>query len=614
MSPCLGATLTSDGKCRFEVWAPKAKIVEVCLLGNEHGVKDRLVPLTQESRGYHRAILPEIGPGSRYAFVLDGGRQLPDPASRAQPEGVHGPSEVVDLAFPWTDEPFRGIPVSEQVAYELHVGTFTRDGTFDGVISQLDRLADLGVNAIELMPVAQFPGDRNWGYDGVFPYAVQNSYGGAAGLQRLVNACHSRGLAVILDVVYNHLGPEGNYLGQYGPYFTDAYRTPWGEAINFDGRGSDEVRRYFLENALQWFEAFHIDALRLDAVHAILDRSAYPVLEELADQVRERMPRWGRRASLVAESDLNDPRVVLPGDRGGWGLDAMWSDDFHHCLHVLLTKETRGYYEDFGTVSDLARALTTGMTYDGRYSEFRERRHGRASKDLGPEHIVVCSQNHDQVGNRMLGDRLSTLTDFESLKLAAAVVLLSPFSPLLFMGEEYGETAPFLFFTSHGDPGLIDAMRKGRKEEFRSFGWKGEPPDPQDVETFRRCILSPEGARDPGQRKALSDLYRELIRMRKDLPRSPLKTIPLEQEQALFFFRGEGPGAVGILFHFGTRERPLALSPHFPEQPWTKKLDSAADSWGGPGSQLPDQIEGGADGEPIVVGPRSFAVYTIRCG
>jgi maltooligosyltrehalose trehalohydrolase len=365
------------------------------------------------------------------------------------------------------------------------VGTFTPEGTFEAIIPHLDELRELGITAVELMPVAQFPGTRNWGYDGVYPFAVQNSYGGPEGLKRLVNACHGRGIAVVLDVVYNHLGPEGNYLWDFGPYFTDRYKTPWGSAINFDGPHSDPVRRLFIENALYWVTEFRMDGLRIDAVHGILDFSAYPFLEELASAVHEKAERLNRRVYVIAESDLNDTRVIRSRELGGYGLDAQWNDDFHHALHTLLTEDQTGYYQDFGRLGDLVKAFREGFVCSGQYSSYRRRRHGNSSRDIPAGCFVVFAQNHDQVGNRMRGERLSQLVCRERMKLAAGVVFLSPFIPLLFMGEEYGETAPFPYFISHSDADLVEAVRRGRREEFAAFGWSQEPPDPQIPMTRR---------------------------------------------------------------------------------------------------------------------------------
>ena len=427
----LGAVPLGRGRCAFRVWAPACQRVEVCLLGPAA----RRVPLVADLAGYHAGIFEDVPPGTDYLYRLDDRVERPDPASRWQPQGVHGPSRVLDPTFPWSDSAWRGLPLRDYVLYELHVGAFTREGTFDGVAARLDELKELGVTAVELMPVAQFPGARNWGYDGVYPFAVQESYGGPAGLKRLVDAAHARGLAVVLDVVYNHLGPEGNYLGEYGPYFTDRYRTPWGSALNFDGAESDEVRRYFIENALYWQTEFHLDGLRLDAVHAIRDFSATPFLEELAEQCRRRAEALRRPFRLIAESDMNMARHILPRALGGFGLDAQWSDDFHHCLHALLTGERDGYYADYGGVGQLAKVWREGYAYTGEHSCFRRHRHGSSPRANAFEQFVVCAQNHDQVGNRMLGERFGALLSFERQKLAAGALLLSPFVPLFVHGR-----------------------------------------------------------------------------------------------------------------------------------------------------------------------------------
>jgi maltooligosyltrehalose trehalohydrolase len=437
-----------------------------------------------------------------------------DPASRFQPDGVHGPSRVIDpSAFRWSDAGWSPPSLADLVLYELHVGTFTPEGTFDAVAADLPRLVDVGVNAIELMPVGEFPGSRNWGYDGVFISAAQSTYGGPAGLQRLVDAAHRAGIAVFLDVVYNHLGPEGNHLGDFGPYFTDRYRTPWGPAVNFDGRDSDEVRRWVIASACAWIRDFHVDGLRVDAVHAIYDFGACHILAELADAVHAEGARAGRRTLVIAESDLNDPRLVRRRERGGHALDGQWSDDFHHAVHVALTGEQSGYYADFDGTRAFPKCLTDRFVYDGRYSAYRRRRHGAPATDVPADRFVVFVQNHDQVGNRPLGDRLATLIPGARVRLAAAALLFSPYVPLVFMGEEYGETNPFLYFVSHGDAGLVAAVREGRRREFASFPWPDEIPDPQAEETFLRSRLDRRHT-DPG----LLALYRDALALRRTEP------------------------------------------------------------------------------------------------
>jgi len=578
--PGLGAVWLGGDRCRFRVWAPFAERVEVDLRG-EGG---RRVPLEPREHGYFESIVEGVRPGALYFYSLDGKEGRPDPASRMQPEGVHGPSRVEDRGFHWHDEGWRGIPLEDHILYELHVGTFTPESSFEGVIPHLDRLAALGVTALELMPVAQFPGWRNWGYDGVAPFAVQNSYGGPEGLKKLVDACHARGLAVVLDVVYNHLGPEGNYLGEFGPYFTDRYKTPWGLALNFDGPESDPVRGYFIENALSWITDFHLDGLRLDAVHAIADASERPFLQELGTALHEMGESLGRRVHAFPESDINTLSFLRPPERGGCGLDAQWTDDFHHSLHVLLTGERSGYYHDFGELSQMAKAMAGGFVYTGQYSPYRRRRHGVPAQELHGSRHVVASQNHDQTGNRMKGERLSALVDFASLKLAAGAVLLSPFLPLLFMGEEYGETAPFLYFVDHSDSDLIRAVREGRREEFASFGWHEEPSDPQGKETFERSRLD-HGLRGSGHHAALEAFYTELIRLRRSIPalahlaKDDVEAIPYEEEGVILLRRRHGESEALAAFNFSREDAPLPL----PEG-WRRLLDSGEERWGGPGS------------------------------
>ncbi|MEX2187913.1 MAG: malto-oligosyltrehalose trehalohydrolase [Pirellulales bacterium] len=619
--PTLGATYLGDGKCRFLVWAPRQERVEVQIVAPDERAEERTVPMKARPRGYHEAVLSGVEPGARYFYRFADGRLRPDPASRLQSDGVHRASTVVDPRFDWTDGAWRGIPLHEYITYELHVGTFTPAGTFEAIIEQLDDLKELGVTAIELMPVAQFPGGRNWGYDGVHPFAVQNTYGGPTGLRRLVDAVHGRGLAVIMDVVYNHIGPEGNYLGEFGHYFTSRHRTPWGEAINFDDRDSDEVRRYFIENALYWIEEFHVDALRLDAVHAILDFSARPFLQELADTVRLEGERLGRRVYTIAESSLNDVRLIQPKEMGGDGIDGQWSDDLHHALRTTLTGDRAGYFADFHGFDDLVKAYRVGFVLDGEYSEFRGRRHGNSARDIEPLKLVVCAQNHDQVGNRMLGERLTDVISFEQLKLAAATVILSPYQPMLFMGEEYAETAPFQYFISHSDENLIEAVRRGRKEEFESFRWAGAPPDPQDEATFVRCKLD-HALKDGGQHRVLREFYKALISLRKTAAaltfprRDRIEVAAHEAEQVMIARRWTRDHEACTVFHFGAKA--ATLSAHFPAGIWTKALDSADPCWAdscwadprrqGPGATLGERLESPGALE-LRLAPHSAAVY-----
>jgi maltooligosyltrehalose trehalohydrolase len=492
----------------FRVWAPRAIRVEVELSAGRRS-------LEPAPRGYW--VLPEPGllPGVCYRLRLDGGPPLPDPRSGFQPEGVHGPSEWLEhTSFAWTDHGFMPRPLAHAVFYELHVGTFSAAGTFLAAIERLDYLVDLGVTHIELMPVVEFPGRRGWGYDGVYLFAPHRAYGSPDDLKRFVDACHARGLAAILDVVYNHLGPDGNYLGHFGPYFTNEYATPWGHAMNLDGSGSDEVRRFFCDNALHWLEHYRFDGLRLDAVHAFHDRSAIPFVEQLSREVHDLERKVGRTKILIAESDLNDPRLIRSTEAAGLGLDAQWSDDFHHALHALLTGERGGYYADFGELADLVLALQHGYVYAGRYSEYRRRSHGRALGGVPLNRLLGYLQNHDQVGNRALGDRIGQCLSVPQLELAAALVLTSPFVPMIFQGEEWNATSPFCYFTDHTDAELGAAVRAGRRSEFAAFGWAPDDiPDPQAADTFARSKLRWEELQAPDHAR-LHAWYRALIRLR----------------------------------------------------------------------------------------------------
>lgn len=588
--PRLGARLRPEGGAHFCVWAPAAKSVAVRRLSEG----DRLVPLESAGEGYFAGIVEDARAGERYLYRLDDRLERPDPASRHQPDGVHGPSVIVDPSrFEWSDAGWPGRHLPDLVVYELHVGTFSPAGTFEGAIERLPDLAELGITAIELMPLVQFPGSRNWGYDGVDLFAVQDSYGGPEGLRRFVDACHTRGIAVLLDVVYNHFGPEGNYLRDFGPYFTDAYHTPWGEALNFSGAHSDAVRHFFFENARVWLEEYHVDGFRLDAVHAIVDPSARPFLAELAQEVHRVATRLDRRVHVIAESDRNDPRFARSTELGGYGLDAQWADDFHHALHALFESEQRGYFVDYGQVEDLARAWRDGFVYAGRYSRYRRRRHGASGGDLSPRTFVVCSQNHDQIGNRMVGDRPSGRRSLEELALGAAAVLLCPHLPLLFMGEEYAETSPFPYFVSHTDPELVEAVRQGRKAEFAAFDWEGEPPDPQAEETFASAKLDPERpSRSP--HREMRALYRELLRLRREwrpaeLERDDVEVVACESPRWLWVgHRGAG-GEQAMLLHFD--EGPQRLEIPWPIGTWHRALDTLSARWGGPGERSPERFE-----------------------
>ena len=498
---------------RFEVWAPAAEGVELVLGG------ERREPMRECGGGWFETHA-DASVGDRYGFSLDGGPARPDPRSRFQPDGVHALSAVVgDELFSWEHAGFRAPPVASAVIYELHVGTFTPEGTLDAAADRLDHLVELGVTHVELLPLNAFPGERGWGYDGVCwfaPHAAYTGPDGPAAVKRFVDACHGRGLAVVLDVVYNHLGPSGNYLGEFGPYFSDAYNTPWGPAVNLDGSGSDEVRRYICDNALMWLGEYRFDALRLDAVHAFFDRGAEHLLEQMSRETASLASRVGRPLALIAESDLNDPRVVTPRAAGGLGCDAQWSDDFHHALHTLVTGERDGYYADFGSVGQLATALERAFVYAGEFAPERGRRHGRVPARGTPAGCFLAYiQNHDQIGNRAAGDRISETAAGEALRTAAALVLLGPFTPMLFQGEEWDASAPFRYFTDHEEEGLARAVREGRRAEFASFGWKPEDvPDPQARETFERSKLDwSEPGREP--HAAALAWRRELIALRR---------------------------------------------------------------------------------------------------
>jgi maltooligosyltrehalose trehalohydrolase len=581
-----------DHHCRFTVWAPFRDTVEIIV--NDQRT-EKMKPL---ERGYWEVTLDQIKAGDLYKFVLDNDLKRPDPNSLSQPEGVHGPSEVIDRqAFAWTDTSWKGIPMQQMIIYELHVGTFTDEGTFHGVAEKLDYLLELGVNTIEIMPVAQFPGERNWGYDGVYPFAVQDSYGGVEGLKSLVNQCHQKGIAVILDVVYNHMGPEGNYLNDYGPYFTDKYHTPWGKAINFDDAYSDQVRAFFLQNALMWLDEFHIDGLRLDAVHAIKDMGARHFLSELSEAVRKLEESQLRHLPLIAECDLNDAKYISPHSRGGYGLTGQWIDEFHHALHALLTGESNGYYEDFGEFEHIRKAFEKTYVYDGIYSPHRKKTFGSSALGHTYDQFVVFSQNHDQVGNRMMGDRLSKLINFEQQKLSAVAVLTSPYTPMLFMGEEYAEEKPFQYFVSHTDTELVEAVRKGRKAEFAYFHHPDrETPDPQSVETFLNSTLSWD--MNTPRRKAMHHLYRKLITIRKKYPAFRIAarqyTQVASQDNALVILRRSSMDdhLTYIILNFEDQTHHFKL-----KEKESAKFDCILDTsdqiWQGSGATTEQQVQGG---------------------
>jgi maltooligosyltrehalose trehalohydrolase len=601
----IGADYLGDGHCKFTVWAANAKAVAVEIVSPQK----RLLPMQQQEEGYWQLTASDIYPGTRYFYQLNGNESRPDPASNFQPQSVHESSQVIDHSFAWNDSNWSGVALEAMIIYELHVGTFTPEGTFEAIIPRLKDLRKLGVNAIELMPVAQFPGDRNWGYDGVYPFAVQNSYGGCEGLKQLVDACHQHSIAVILDVVYNHFGPEGNYTSRFAPYLTQTYRTPWGSAINFDDAHSPHVRNFFIQNAIFWLQEYHIDALRLDAIHAIYDLGAKHFLAELAENVAKLSEQQGRKFYLIAESDLNDPRIIRPSQLGGYGIDAQWSDDFHHSLYTLLTGDRQSYYQDFGKCEHLAKAYRESFVYDWQYSHYRQRFHGNSARDRSQSQFIVCIQNHDQIGNRMLGERLTQLVSFEALKLAAGAVILSPYIPLLFMGEEYGESAPFIYFVSHEDPDLIKAVREGRKKEFAAFHSQGEPPDPEATETFLQCKLDWE-KRKQGKHQVLWLFYQKLIQIRQIIPplvkrnNQNLEVISSENKKLLGWRRWNEDNQILCLMNFNSCD--ISFQPTFPGDISRKILDSADKKWLGCGSILPDKLTSGKD---LTLRSQSFALY-----
>jgi maltooligosyltrehalose trehalohydrolase len=553
----------------LSVWAPKAKQVELETGGRRSAMIDA-------GRGWWQAT-QEVPAGTDYAFCLDGGPPLPDPRSPYQPQGIHGPSRWIDHeAFAWDDRRWQAPPLPSAVVYELHVGTFTPEGTFEAVISKLPHLAELGITHVELMPVNEFPGKHGWGYDSVDLFAPHHEYGGPEGLKRLIAACHRVGLAVIIDVVYNHLGPAGNYLHEFGPYFSEQHHTPWGWAINFDGPQSDEVRRFFIDNALMWLRDYHADGLRLDAIHAIIDTSAIPFLEQLAAEVADLSAHQGRHLVLIAESDLNDPRVVRNWEIGGFGYDAQWSDDFHHALHTVLTGENEGYYSDFGTISDLAIALQQNFVYAGRYSAFRGRMHGRATLGISGHRFIGYLQNHDQLGNRAQGDRSSHLVSHGRLKVGAALVLTSPFVPMLFQGEEWGSTSPFQFFSDFEDPDLAQAVREGRPKEFAAFGWSpDEIPDPQDPATFERSKLKWDELHRPPHAELL-DWHKKLLALRRQesvLTNGRLSQVAVQFDEDARWLVVER-GAITIACNLADRRQLVPICAHRPK---TLRLGSEPD-------------------------------------
>jgi maltooligosyltrehalose trehalohydrolase len=592
-----GISFDKNGIANVVLWAPNANVAEVVLTE-----KNTAIPLVKKEKGYWELISEDIKPGDQYKFRLDEDKEFPDPASRSQPVGVHGASEAIDLQVTWNDQAWKNSPLKDYLIYELHTGTFTPEGTFTGIEAKLEHLKSIGITAIEIMPVAQFPGERNWGYDGVFPYAVQNSYGGAKGLMHLVEACHKQGLAVILDVVYNHVGPEGNYFNEFGPYFTEKYNTPWGNAINFDDAHCDEVRSYFIQNVLMWFRDFHIDALRMDAVHAIKDFSPKHILQEIKEAVNELMDETGRTHYLIIEFDLNDKRFIEPLEKQGYGMDGQWIDEFHHALRVTAGGERNGYYSDFNGIAHLAKAYTDAYVYDGMYSPHRSKTFGTKVTDNPGEQFVVFSQNHDHVGNRMLGERTSSLFSFEMQKLLAGAVMVSPYIPMLFMGEEWGDVSPFQYFVSHSDKDLIEAVRKGRKAEFEAFHAQGEAPDPQSEETFERSKLNWSSLSEP-QHQTMLNYYKALITLRKsrpalsDLNRKNMLVKFNEQQQTLQLHRWHQDQHAYCFMNFSKQSQPL-----IPVQGTKEVFNSSLAAFG--------TAEASSSNQEQIIQPESIIIYT----
>lgn len=605
--PAPGAHYRSDGT-EFVVWAPNVKRVELHLTEN-----GQYILMQPEPGGYH-SVTALVQPGTRYLYRLDGEKERPDMASFSQPEDVHAASQVVDLAYDWTDAGWRAPSLRNSVFYQVHVGTYTTEGSFEAIIPHLPRLRDLGITTLQLLPIAQFPGWRNWGYDGVQLYAPHAAYGGVRGLQKLVDAAHNAGLAVFLDLVYNHLGPEGNYLWDYGPYFAHHYLGPWGDSVNFDGAASDPVRYFFIHNALYWLAHYHIDGFRLDATHALYDFSAYPFLEHLTAEIHEWSERNNRRVTVIAENDRSDRRLLLPREANGTGLDAQWLDDLHHTLHVTLTEERKGYYADYTDFSLMHKILREGFAYSGQYSPARNRRHGSASNDIPADRFIICTQNHDQVGNRMLGERLTQLTDYAGLRLAAVLLLTSPYVPLIFMGEEYGETAPFLYFISHMDEKLVQAVREGRAKEFAAFQWQGTPPDPGAIETYQQSKLN-HTLRETDHHAMLYALYGTLLQLRREHPaltnpsRADTDVYGNASEQTICLERRETTTALRIFMNWHLEDTNTIAVPGTGR--WRRMLDADDPRWRAPDqtlAALPEMLSP-RETHRVTLPPKGFAIY-----
>jgi maltooligosyltrehalose trehalohydrolase len=592
-----GINFDDTGNATVVLWAPLANEVELFL-------NEETISLEKQQYGYWTITTNKIKPGDRYKFSLDKKPPFPDPASLWQPDGVHERSAAFDLKkYQWQDASWKNIPLNDYIIYEVHTGTFSNQHNFKGIIEKLDYLIDLGITAIEIMPVGQFPGKRNWGYDGVYPYAVQHSYGGPESLQQLVDTCHQKGLAIILDVIYNHLGPEGNYLGECGPYFTDKYKTPWGKAMNYDDAWCNGPRDYVIDNALMWFRDFHIDALRMDAVHAIRDLGPVHLIKAMRQKVDELSTAIGKPCYLIAELDLNDPHFINPLEKNGYGADAQWIDEFHHALRVTSGQPREGYYADFNGIADLAKSYRDAYVYDGQFSKHRKKFFGVKTDNPGSQ-FVVFSQNHDHIGNRMLGERTSQLVSFEMCKLLAAAVLFSPYLPMLFMGEEWAETHPFLFFIDHTDEELAKLVAKGRKEEFSSFNWEGEAPDPRLEETFSRSLLQ-WNLLDKWHHQTMLQYYKKLIALRKTMAslrstnRQDTNVEVNVENETLILSRRAGDELAICVMNFSRQQQKVKAD-------LTGKrvvLDSSSTEWGGPSNSSPL-----AEENEIILQPESIVL------
>lgn len=593
-----------DGTCRFVVWAPNLNRLTLIL-----SALDQHISMDKAGAGYWTHTIEGFEPGTVYMYELDGKAVRPDPASHFQPDGVFGPSQVIDHdSFRWGDRDWHGLDLKDLVFYELHVGTFTREGTLKAVSGRLKELQELGVTAVELMPLTQFSGSRNWGYDGVFPFALYNGYGRPDDLKALVDECHRLGLALFVDFVYNHLGPEGNRLNDYGPYFPTSSIGLWGANANLDGPENEGVRNYFLENTVHWLNHYHIDGIRLDSVLSMHDSSPRHFLLDLNEKVQTFREAAGRRVHLIAESGFNVPLVLGPAERGGCKFDAQWLDDFQHALFALITGEREGYYVNYGGINDLIEALTEAYVYVGEPQQFKRRPPEESYTWIPTSKLVVFVQNHDQIGNRLVGDRLTAISGFEAAKLAAGVVILSPYLPLLFMGEEYGETAPFQFFTDYQNRDLIEAVRVGRRKEFESFHWSGEMPDPQSPETFERSKLRWE-QRYSGQGQKIALYYRALLELRRRHPIFGADTDrhikhATNEGNVLFIHKQQGEVDVGVVANFS--RDPARYSFHFEEGTYVKGLDSADPAYAGPGPTLPTLA---VKGDEHQIGGFNLAVY-----